>query len=437
MRADRPRVVIVGVGFGGLAAARALRKAPVDLVLIDRRNYHLFQPLLYQVATAALSPADIAWPIRSILADQANARVELGRVSGVDTARREVVVDDVRRVPYDHLILATGARHAYFGRDDWEEAAPGLKKIDDATLIRQRVLMAFERAEVATDPEETRRLLSFVVVGGGPTGVEMAGAIAELARHALARDFSRINPKDARVVLVEAGPRLLAGFDERLSTRAAEALAWLGVEVRLGARVTACDEAGAVVGGERIPAATLVWGAGVVASPAAKWLDAPADPVGRVKVESDLSVPGHPDVFVIGDTALALAGNGRPVPGIAPAAKQMGTHVGRMIAARVSGKPAPAAFRYRHMGSLATIGRKAAVADFGRVRLSGLPAWILWAAAHVYFLIGWRNRLVVSLNWFWSYLTFERGARLITGASSEAMGAAPASHHPVPERQAA
>jgi NADH dehydrogenase FAD-containing subunit len=437
MRADRPRVVIVGVGFGGLAAARALRRAPVDLVLIDRRNYHLFQPLLYQVATAALSPADIAWPIRSILADQANARVELGRVSGVDTARREVVVDDVRRVPYDHLILATGARHAYFGRDDWEEAAPGLKKIDDATLIRQRVLMAFERAEVATDPEETRRLLSFVVVGGGPTGVEMAGAIAELARHALARDFSRINPNDARVVLVEAGPRLLAGFDERLSARAAEALAWLGVEVRLGARVTACDEAGAVVGGERIPAATLVWGAGVVASPAAKWLDVPSDPAGRVKVGPDLSVPGHPNVFVIGDTALALAGNGRPVPGIAPAAKQMGTHVGRMIAARVSGKPAPAAFRYRHTGSLATIGRKAAVADFGWLRLSGLPAWVLWAAAHVYFLIGWRNRLVVSLNWFWSYLTFERGARLITGASSETMGAAPASHQPMPERQAA
>jgi NADH dehydrogenase FAD-containing subunit len=437
MRADRPRVVIVGVGFGGLAAARALRKAPVDLVLIDRRNYHLFQPLLYQVVTAALSPADIAWPIRSILADQANARVELGRVSGVDTARREVVVDDVRRVPYDHLILATGARHAYFGRDDWEEAAPGLKKIDDATLIRQRVLMAFERAEVATDPEETRRLLSFVVVGGGPTGVEMAGAIAELARHALARDFSRINPKDARVVLVEAGPRLLAGFDERLSARAAEALALLGVEVRLGARVAACDEAGAVVGGERIPAATLVWGAGVVASPAAKWLDVPSDPAGRVKVGPDLSVPGHSDVFVIGDTALALAGNGRPVPGIAPAAKQMGTYVGRLIAARVSEKPTPAAFRYRHMGSLATIGRKAAVADFGKLRLSGLPAWILWAAAHVYFLIGWRNRLVVSLNWFWSYLTFERGARLITGASSEAMGAGPASHQPVPGRQAA
>jgi NADH dehydrogenase len=290
---------------------------------------------------------------------------------------------------------------------------------------------------VATDLEETRRLLSFVVVGGGPTGVEMAGAIAELARHALARDFSRINPKDARVVLGEAGPRLLAGFDERLSARAAEALAWLGVEVRLGARVAACDEAGAVVGGERIPAATLVWGAGVVASPAAKWLDTPSDPAGRVKVQPDLSVPGHPDVFVIGDTALALAGNGRPVPGIVPAAKQMGTFVGRMIAARVSGKPAPGAFRYRHMGSLATIGRKAAVADFGWLRLSGLPAWILWAAAHVYFLIGWRNRLIVSLNWFWSYLTFERDARLITGASSEAMGAAPASHQPMPERQVA
>jgi NADH dehydrogenase len=436
-RSSPPRVVIVGVGFGGLAAARSLRKAPVEVVLIDRRNYHLFQPLLYQVATAALSPADIAWPIRSIVAGQANARVELGRVTGVDTGRQEVIVDDERRVAYDHLILATGARHAYFGRDEWEEVAPGLKKIDDATLIRQRVLIAFERAEVAPDPEDARRLLSFVVVGGGPTGVEMAGAIAELARHALARDFSRINPKDARVVLVEAGPRLLASFAQTLSARAKEALEELGVEVRLGGRVTACDAQGVVVEGERIHAGTIVWGAGVIASPAGKWLDVPCDPAGRVKVGPDLEVPGYPNVFVIGDTVFALGPNGRPVPGIAPAAKQMGHHVGRLIAARVAGRPHPGPFRYRHMGSLATIGRKAAVADFGHVRLSGLPAWILWAVAHVYFLIGWRNRLVVSLNWFWSYLTFERGARLITGASSEAMGAAPASHQPMPERQVA
>jgi NADH dehydrogenase len=436
-RSSPPRVVIVGVGFGGLAAARSLRKAPVEVVLIDRRNYHLFQPLLYQVATAALSPADIAWPIRSIVAGQANARVELGRVTGVDTGRQEVIVDDERRVAYDHLILATGARHAYFGRDEWEEVAPGLKKIDDATLIRQRVLIAFERAEVAPDPEDARRLLSFVVVGGGPTGVEMAGAIAELARHALARDFSHINPRDARVVLVEAGPRLLASFAQTLSARAKEALEELGVEVRLGGRVTACDAQGVVVEGERIHAGTIVWGAGVIASPAGKWLDVPCDPAGRVKVGPDLEVPGYPNVFVIGDTVFALGPNGRPVPGIAPAAKQMGHHVGRLIAARVAGRPHPGPFRYRHMGSLATIGRKAAVADFGRVRLSGLPAWILWAVAHVYFLIGWRNRLVVSLNWFWSYLTFERGARLITGASSEAMGVTPAVHDLAVERRAA
>jgi NADH dehydrogenase len=436
-RSSPPRVVIVGVGFGGLAAARSLRKAPVEVVLIDRRNYHLFQPLLYQVATAALSPADIAWPIRSIVAGQANARVELGRVTGVDTGRQEVIVDDERRVAYDHLILATGARHAYFGRDEWEEVAPGLKKIDDATLIRQRVLIAFERAEVAPDPEDARRLLSFVVVGGGPTGVEMAGAIAELARHALARDFSHINPRDARVVLVEAGPRLLASFAQTLSARAKEALEELGVEVRLGGRVTACDAQGVVVEGERIHAGTIVWGAGVIASPAGKWLDVPCDPAGRVKVGPDLEVPGYPNVFVIGDTVFALGPNGRPVPGIAPAAKQMGHHVGRLIAAQVAGRPHPGPFRYRHMGSLATIGRKAAVADFGHVRLSGLPAWILWAVAHVYFLIGWRNRLVVSLNWFWSYLTFERGARLITGASSEATGVTPAVHDLALERRAA
>jgi NADH:ubiquinone reductase (H+-translocating) len=436
-RSSPPRVVIVGVGFGGLAAARSLRKAPVEVVLIDRRNYHLFQPLLYQVATAALSPADIAWPIRSIVAGQANARVELGRVTGVDTGRQEVIVDDERRVAYDHLILATGARHAYFGRDEWEEVAPGLKKIDDATLIRQRVLIAFERAEVAPDPEDARRLLSFVVVGGGPTGVEMAGAIAELARHALARDFSHINPRDARVVLVEAGPRLLASFAQTLSARAKEALEELGVEVRLGGRVTACDAQGVVVDGERIHAGTIVWGAGVIASPAGKWLDVPCDPAGRVKVGPDLEVPGYPNVFVIGDTVFALGPNGRPVPGIAPAAKQMGHHVGRLIAAQVAGRPHPGPFRYRHMGSLATIGRKAAVADFGRVRLSGLPAWILWAVAHVYFLIGWRNRLVVSLNWFWSYLTFERGARLITGASSEAIGVTPAAHDLALGRRAA
>ena len=432
--ASHPRVVVVGMGFAGLAVAKALARAPVGLTLIDRRNYHLFQPLLYQVATAALSPADIAWPIRAILHKQANARVELGRVVAIDQEARAVILGDERRVAYDQLVLATGARHSYFGHDAWEGAAPGLKKIDDATLIRQRVLLAFERAEVAVDAAERARQLTFVVIGGGPTGVEMAGAIAELARMALAKDFRTINPQDTRILLIEAGPRILAGFAETLSAKARQALERLGVEVRLGQRVMLCDADGVVVGGERIRARTIVWGAGVIASPAANWLDAAADAAGRVKVGPDLSLPGRPEIFVIGDTAAVIGPAGRPVPGIASAAKQMGVYVGHVIAARARGRSAPAPFRYRHEGSLATIGRKAAVADFGRVRLSGFPAWLLWAVAHIWFLIGWRNRLLVSLNWVWSYVTFERGARLITGASSEADGAA---QSPKPDRLAA
>lgn len=422
----RPHVVIVGVGFGGLACARRLAGTPARVTLIDRRNYHLFQPLLYQVATAALSPADIAWPIRATVRGQKNTAVQLGRVTGVDAEAREVIVDDQRRVAYDYLVLATGARHSYFGRDEWEGVAPGLKKIDDATLIRQRVLIAFERAEVADSPVERDRLLTFVVIGGGPTGVEMAGAIAELGRHALVTDFRTIDSREARVVLVEAGPRLLAAFPEALSAEAKRALERLGVEVRLGKPVSHCDEDGVVVDGERLRAATIVWGAGVMASPAAKWLGADADRAGRIKVLATLEVPGRANVFAIGDTALVLDEGGRPVPGVAPAAKQMGTYVGSLIDARIRGKAAPRPFRYRDMGSLATIGRKAAVAKLGPVRLTGFAAWSLWAMAHVYFLIGWRNRLIVSVNWFWSYLTFERGARLITGASSEAMGAPPA-----------
>ena len=420
---QRARVVVVGMGFAGLAVAKSLARAPVALTLIDRRNYHLFQPLLYQVATAALSPADIAWPIRSILHTQANARVELGRAEAVDQEGRTVVLDDDRRVAYDHLVLATGARHSYFGHDAWEEVAPGLKKIDDATLIRQRVLLGFERAEVAEDAAERTRQLTFVVIGGGATGVEMAGAIAELGRMALAKDFRSINPQDTRIILIEAGSRLLSSFAPSLSAKAKAALERLGVEVRLGQRVTACDADGVIVDGERIAARTIVWGAGVIASPAAKWLQAAADRAGRVEVGPDLSLPGRPEIFVIGDTAAVTRDDGSPVPGIASAAKQMGAYVGRVIAARVGGERAPAPFRYRHEGSLATIGRKAAVADFGRIRLSGFPAWVLWAGAHIWFLIGWRNRLLVALNWAWSYVTFERGARLITGASSEATGA--------------
>ncbi|MBM3600072.1 MAG: NAD(P)/FAD-dependent oxidoreductase [Alphaproteobacteria bacterium] len=409
----RPRVVIVGAGFGGLSAAKALAGAPVDVVLVDKRNYHLFQPLLYQVATAGLSPADIAAPIRGIVRRQANVSVVLGKVTGIDPAAREVLTDEAR-ISYDFLVLATGARHAYFGRDEWEPFAPGLKKIDDATAIRRRILMAFERAELEVDAGRRRDLLTFVIVGGGPTGVELAGAIAELARKTLSADFRHIDPRAARVILIEAGPRVLAAFPPSLSEQARRSLERLGVEVRTGHPVDTCDAGGVSVSGERIGSRTILWAAGVAASPAAKWLMADKDRAGRIKVEPDLSVPGHPAVFAIGDTAMVADGNGKPVPGIAPAAKQQGTYVGRIIRNRVAGiETAP--FRYRHYGNLATIGRKSAVADFGALRLSGFAAWLLWSVAHIYFLIGFRNRVVVSLNWLWAYLTFQRGARLITG----------------------
>jgi NADH dehydrogenase FAD-containing subunit len=420
---SRPRVVIVGAGFGGLAAARALGRTPAEIVVIDRRNYHLFQPLLYQVATAALSPADIAWPIRSLLSRQKNAAVQMGRVVGIDRDRREVILED-RRVRFDYLVLATGARHSYFGMDEWEATAPGLKKIADATHIRERVLLAFERAEVTLDPIERQRLLTFVVVGGGPTGVEMAGAVAELANHALAADFRAIDPMDTRVVLVESGARVLAQFPPELGAKARAQLERLRVEVRLGQPVQLCDRDGVTLGDERIAARTVIWAAGVIASPAAKWLGARHDRAGRVEVTPELHVPDWPGVFAIGDTVAVMGPEGRPVPGIAPAAKQMGAYVGRAIDARIRGKAHPPPFRYRHQGNLATIGRKAAVADLGWIRLSGLPAWVLWAVAHVWFLIGWRNRMVVALNWLWNYVTFERGARLIAG-SEEARAADP------------
>jgi NADH dehydrogenase len=409
--------VIVGAGFGGLAAATGLGKAPVEVTLIDRRNHHLFQPLLYQVATAGLSPADIAQPIRAILRYQSNASVLLGRVIGVDHAAREVLTGD-RRVAYDYLIVATGARHAYFGHDEWEAIAPGLKSIEDATDIRRRILLAFERAEAASDPDERRALLTFVLVGGGPTGVELAGAIAELAKKALTADFRCIDPRQTRVVLVEAGPRLLPVMPERLSAEAKRALEGLGVEVRLGQAVTGCDAEGAMLGDEKIAARTILWAAGVAASPAASWLEAEKDRAGRVKVEPDLTLPGHPEIFVIGDTAAATDAAGKPLPGIAPAAKQAGEYVARVIRARAAGRAAPPPYHYRHLGNLATIGRHAAVADFGWLRLSGRLAWLLWGAVHIFFLIGFRNRIVVLLDWLWSYLTFQRGARLITGSTS-------------------
>jgi len=412
--AGAPRVVIIGAGFAGLTAAKALGKAPVRLTVIDRRNYHLFQPLLYQVATAGLSPADIATPIRAILQRQRNTTVLLGMVTGIDTAARMVELGD-RRIPYDVLVVATGARHAYFGRDDWEPVAPGLKKIDDATDIRRRILLAFEMAENTSDPDERRRLLNFVIVGAGPTGVELAGAIAELARRALAADFRNIDPRAARVILVEAGPRVLAAFPESLSAAACHALAKLGVEVRVGQRVMQCDDCGVVIAGERIEARTILWAAGVAASPAAKWLGAEADRAGRVRVGPDLTLPGHPEIFVLGDTAAATDATGAPLPGIAPVAKQQGGYAAQVIRARLAGRAARPPFRYRHLGNLATIGRKVAVADFGFVRLSGRLAWLLWGLVHVYFLIGFRNRAVVLLDWLWAYVTFKRGMRLITG----------------------
>jgi NADH dehydrogenase len=415
----KTRVVIVGAGFGGLSAAKALAGSAFDVTIVDQHNYHLFQPLLYQVATAGLSPAEIASPIRSILARARNVNVVLGKVSGIDVAQR-VVIAEGRRIPFDHLILATGAQHAYFGHDDWADSAPGLKTIDDATYIRRRILLAFEKAETEEDPHERARLLNFVVVGGGPTGVEMAGAIAELANRALAADFRAIDPRSARIVLVEAAPRLLTPFDPPLSQAAKLALEQLGVQVRLGAAVTAVDAAGVSIGAERIEARTVIWAAGVMASPAGLWLGAATDRAGRVQVAPDLSVPGHPDIFVLGDTATLDGAGGKPLPGVAPVAKQQGAYVARLLLARRQGKTLPA-FRYRDFGSLATIGRKRAIVQLGRFRLEGFIAWLIWCVAHIYFLIGFRNRLIVATNWLWNYLTFQRGTRLITGVSGARM----------------
>jgi NADH:ubiquinone reductase (H+-translocating) len=409
----KPRIVVVGAGFGGLTVATRLGRIDAAVTVIDRCNHHLFQPLLYQVATAALSPAEIAGPIRGILSRQANTRVILGTVTGIDTLARTVLIGE-RRIPYDQLIIATGARDSYFGHDEWAAVTSGLKTIEDATAMRRRILLAFERAEDSDDDAERRRLLTFVIIGGGPTGVELAGTLAELAKAALARDFRRIDPTTARIVLIEAEPRLLPGFPSALSAVAARDLERLGVEVRLGVRVTHCDAEGAALGEDRIESRTLIWAAGVSASPAASWLGVEADRGGRVPVGSDLTLPGHPEIFVIGDTSL-VEGRRGPLPGVAPVAKQEGAYVARVIAARLGGKPAPGPFRYRDFGNLATIGRKAAVVDFGWLRLSGRLAWLIWSGAHIYFLIGFRNRAVVAMEWLWSYLTYQRGARLITG----------------------
>jgi NADH dehydrogenase len=411
---SRPRVVIIGAGFGGLSVAKALNGRPFEVIVIDQQNYHLFQPLLYQVATAGLSPADIASPIRSVLRAQRNASVLLAKVSRIDVGRREVDADGLR-IAFDYLVVATGAQHGYFGHHQWAAYAPGLKTIDDATYLRRKILLAFERAEIEPDATERRRLLNFVVVGGGPTGVEMAGAIAELAKRALASDFRSIDPRCARIFLVEAGPRLLPAFASSLSDTARRSLEQLGVEVRLSVAVTDCDKNGVSIGAERIETRTIVWAAGVMASPVGGWLGADTDRVGRVKVGADLSVPGNPNIFVIGDAAFALGDDGRPLPGVAPVAKQQGQYIAHLLTARARGATSVLPFRYRDFGSLATIGRKRAVMQLGRLRLGGFIAWLLWSVAHIFFLIGFRNRLVVAMNWAWNYVTFQRGTRLITG----------------------
>lgn len=406
-------MVIVGSGFGGLAAAKALKRAPVEVVLVDRTNHHLFQPLLYQVATAALSAADVATAVRTILRDQANATMLMAEVLGVDTMRRELRLRDGPALAYDTLILATGADYAFFGHDEWGEHALTLKTLEDALAIRNRLLCAFEAAERTDDPAERERLLTFAVVGGGPTGVEMAGAIAEMARTTLARDFRRFDPRQARVLLLEAAPRLLGAFPERLSAYAVRALEDLGVEVRTGAAVERIDADGLVVGGQRIAASAVLWCAGVKARPAAAWLQAPAARNGGVVVGPDCAVEGRRDTFVIGDVASHVE-DGRPLPGLAPVAKQQGRYVARVIRARLDGATPPGPFRYRDWGSMAVIGRSRAVALLRGLRLKGYLAWLAWSLVHLMLLVDFRSRISVYLTWTWAWFTYGRSARIVT-----------------------
>jgi NADH:ubiquinone reductase (H+-translocating) len=411
-------VVIVGAGFGGLQCALSLKGAPVRITLIDRRNHHLFQPLLYQVATASLATSEIAWPIRYLMRDRSEVTTLFATVSGVDADNKRVLFEDGDTLAYDTLVLATGARHAYFGHDEWEPFAPGLKTLEDATTLRRRILVAFERAERESDPEKRAALLTFVIVGAGPTGVELAGTIAELAVDELPLDFRNIDTHQTRIVLIEAGPRVLAGFDNDLSAYAQRSLESIGVEVVLGQAVTECSADGVVYGDKRLLARTLIWAAGVRASPAAEWLHAPADRAGRLQVMPDLTVPDHPDIFAIGDTVTIADSEGKPVPGIAPAAKQQGGYVAASIKARLAGQTTTP-FRYSHAGSLAQIGKRKAVIDFGTIKLRGTLAWWIWGIAHIYFLIGLRNRLGVALSWLWIHARDQRPARLITQGSSK------------------
>lgn len=407
-------VVVVGGGFGGLQLVNDLKDAGVRITLVDRRNHHLFQPLLYQVATTILATSEIAWPIRRLYSDRPEVTTLLGEVSGVDTAAKELALRDGTTLRYDTLVLATGATHAYFGRDEWEPVAPGLKTLEDATTIRRRLLLAFERAETSKDPAVRDALLTFTIVGAGPTGVELAGIIADLAHKTLPREFRNIDTRTTKVILVEAGPRVLPSFAPELSAYAQKVLEGLGVEVRLGQPVTNCSAEGVQIGERFIASRTIVWAAGVQASPAATWLAGAADRAGRVVVGKDLTAPGLPEVFVIGDTASVVQENGKPVPGIAPAAKQQGSYVAKVIRARLAGKAAPSPFRYRHQGSLATIGQSAAIVDFGRIKLKGGIAWWIWGIAHIYFLIGTRSRFAVAWSWLWIYLSGQHSARLIT-----------------------
>ena len=409
---SRPHVVIIGGGFGGLAAATSLRKAPVQVTLIDRTNHSVFFPLLYQVATGGLSADEIAAPIRSVLRHQANAEVLMTEVTGVDAERREVQTSD-GPIAFDYLILATGVRYNYFGHPEWQQYAPSLKSIADASAIRRRMLQSFERAELATDPAEVESLMTFVLVGGGPTGVEMAGAIAELARKGLADEFRHIDPRTARILLVDGGHRLLAQFPEHLGRDARRALERVGVEVRTGTVVTDVTAEGVRVGEEQIPSRNVIWTAGVVATPAGAWLGADTDRIGRVKVAADLSVPNHPNLFVVGDAAV-VEQDGRPLPGVAQVAMQQGHYVGDLLGRRVSGPVARAPFRYRNRGNMATVGRAFAVADFGWFTSRGFLTWLLWLVIHVYYLAGLRNRLQVLLQWTWAYFTYERNVRVLS-----------------------
>jgi NADH dehydrogenase len=418
----RRRVLILGGGFGGLTAARRLAGADAQITLVDRRNHHLFQPLLYQVATASLSATSIAAPLRHILRRQRNLTVLMEEVTAVDLAARRVGCGS-RWLDYDWLVIATGATHAYFGHDEWAPFAPALKTLDDAQSIRRRVLLAFEQAEREDDPERRQAWLNFVVVGGGSTGVELAGTLIELAQHTLRGEFRHFDSRSASVRLVEAGPRVLAGYDPVLSDKARRQLERLGVLVHTGVPVTAIDAAGVKLGDRRLPARTVLWAAGVAASAVGAMLGAPQDKAGRVRVDEDLGVPGHAGVFVIGDLASVARPDGSPVPGVAPAAKQMGEYVATTIARRLRGDDrARPPFRYRDAGSLATIGRMAAVAQFGKLQLSGLPAWIVWLLVHIYFLIGFRNRLAVMLDWAWAYWTHQRQARIVSGTAPSGEG---------------